>query len=735
MASTVGLVVADVGSLDAGDLRERTLPPVALLIAIASTIGAWAFLPARPFPWQPCVLLACLAILSFAMWLLGRVYPLAAGCILLVAMLVLGCCAEVLMPGSAPLFLLIPLVVAASLAVPTAPLAVGVAAAVCQLGLHLFVHPAAYATLVVPSYVLLGACLSVSAGISHDILRWSWRRHSSALQLSEQLRDRQGQLNSTIKALDLAYRLLQRTNHELAEAREEAEEARHLKEQFAANISHELRTPLNLIVGFSEMMHLSPHVYGDVSWTEPLRRDISQLYRASRHLLQLVDDVLDLSRLNAERVPLHRLPSALGEIVAEAVATVRGLMREQSVAIRLEVEPGLPALSLDPVRIRQTVLNLLNNAIRFTDSGGITVGCRHQRDELVVSVSDTGIGIPEEELERIFDEFYQSARAEGRQGTGMGLGLAIAKRFVQMHGGRIWAESEVGVGSTFYIALPLDGTRPQASRLRSSGPVPPPDNPYADSVLLVGGHGDVARLLERHLGHYAVLSADDQEEAQRLLDEHHPQAVICNLSLAQTRQLTAQLLPRYVPRSVPVIYCAIPCTSWRAELLGVYGSLQKPVGRRELLALLRRLPQARDILVVDDDRRFVQVIMRMLQSGDTQYDVRYAFSGTEALAEMRRQVPDVLLLDLRMPDPDGVSVIASMRADPALREVPTVVITAADMEEQLGGLESGLIGLAKRADWRLGDTIKAMAALLQLARPRYLTASPVEPASVAEPTD
>lgn len=116
------------------------------------------------------------------------------------------------------------------------------------------------------------------------------------MRLAEELRDRQGQLNATIKALDLAYRLLQRSNHELAEAREEAEEARHFKEQFAANISHELRTPLNLIVGFCEMMHLSPHVYGDVHWTEPLRRDTAQLYRASQHLLQLVDDVLDLSR-------------------------------------------------------------------------------------------------------------------------------------------------------------------------------------------------------------------------------------------------------------------------------------------------------------------------------------------------------------------------------------------------------------------------------------------------------
>ena len=352
----------------------------------------------------------------------------------------------------------------------------------------------------------------------------------------------------------------------------------------------------------------------------------------------------------------------------------------------------------------------------------------------MVSVADTGIGIPEKELERIFDEFYQSTRTAGRQGAGMGLGLAIAKRFVQMHGGRIWAESEVGVGSTFFMSLPLDGSRPTASRLRQSAPVPLPRNPYAESVLLVGGHGDVARLLERHLGRYVVLCAADQEEAQRMLDEHHPQAVICNLSLAQTRSLTAELLPRYVPRSVPVVYCAIPCTSWRAEMLGVYGSLQKPVGRRELLALLRGLPEARDILVVDDDRRFVQVIMRMLQSGDTAYHVRYAFSGTEALEEMQRQAPDVLLLDLRMPDPDGVSVIARMRADPALRDTPTIVVTAADMEEQLGGLESGLIGLAKRSDWRLGDTLKAMGDLLQLARPRYVTAAPGAPEPGAGPT-
>ena len=745
-----------IGSLDASDLRERTVPPLALLLAIVAAVGAWAYLPLRPFPWQQSLLLAVLASAALAAWVLSRAHPLAAGLTLLASQFGMAFLSESLLPGSASLFMFLAVAVSTGLAWPLAPLCAGAVAALVQLGLHL--RPLAYPDLTVPAYLVVGAVLSVTGRISHDILRWSWRRHQSAQELSEKLRDRQGQLNATVKALDLAYRLLQRTNHELAEAREEADEARHLKEQFAANISHELRTPLNLIVGFSEMMYMSPDVYGEVNWTEPLRRDVSQVYRASRHLLQLVDDVLDLSRLNADHMPLRRQLCSLSDIITDVAATMRDLVREKPVSIRVEIDPLVPRLNLDATRIRQTLLNLVNNAIRFTDRGEIVIRLQRRESDVLLTVQDTGIGIPDEELESVFDEFYQTRAAATPQGGGMGLGLAISKRFVQMHGGRIWAESKLGVGSAFHISLPLDVNRPIASPLRISRPAPLPSNPYAESVLLLGGHHDVARVLERHLGNYRVLSASTPRDALQLLDEYHPRALIRNLTLRQIRQLSAELLPLqelHLPYSVPLLYCAIPCAAWLAEMLQAQGSLQKPVDRQQLLAYLHDLyrrngpaeatadasqqPPVCDVLVADDDRRFVQVITRMLQGANLEsgeraaagcaYHVRGAYSGVEALAEMRRKRPDVLLLDVRMPELDGPAVLAAMRAEPALADVPTIIVTAMDAEEQLGGLESGLIAMAQPRGWRLGDTLKALDGLLQVAKPRYPAAGQEEPAS------
>lgn len=720
-------------ALDLADLRARILPSMALSLAVAGAVGAWYYLPAGEFQWQPSLLLAALALLGMAAWLLGRSSPLAGAITLVLGECLLATLTAWLLPGAEVLILCLTIVSASAIAWPPAQVGIAIASCLIQYAAHRFVQPQPRIELLLLIYLLLGWLLYQSARPLHGLLLWSWQRHTDALCLSEQLRDRQGELNATVKALDLAYRLLQRTNHELAEARLEAEEARRLREQFAASISHELRTPLNLILGFSEMMHLSPDIYADVNWTGLLRRDVAQIYSASRHLLQLVDDVLDLSRLNAERVPLRKELCSLEEIIREAVATVKGLARSHPVQIHAELDPTVPRLLVDGTRIRQAVLNLLNNAVRFTDQGEILVRTERTGDDVLISVQDSGVGIAPDELEKVFDEFYQADAAARGPSGGMGLGLAISRRFVQMHGGRIWAESTLGVGSTFRISLPLDANRPVTSRLRVSRAGPLPANPYGESVVLLGAQSDVARLLERHLGNCKVSCAADVAEAQRLVAGHHPRAVICNLSLANMRALTSELLPRDLPKSVPVLYCAIPCSSWRAEIMRVYGSLLKPVGRQELLSLLAGLQGARDVLVVDDDLGFVQVVTRILQGSNVGYRVRSALSGAEGLEEMRRCVPDAVLLDLRMPDMDGEAVLAAMRAEPSLESVPVIVVSAMDVQEEAGSLDTSLVALAQRADWRLEDTLKALDVLLQAARPSY-AAEPAEAPGQLAPT-
>ncbi|MHB0874403.1 MAG: ATP-binding response regulator [Anaerolineae bacterium] len=738
-------------SLDLDDLRGSTLPAAAPLMLAVSLVLVWRYLPGDEFRWQECLVGATAALCAALAWVLCRTNTLVAAVVLVVGHSCTALLGAMALPaGVGAILFSLPIASSVILATPRATAVAAAAAIGSQVALHLLWRSQPYLELAIFADAAMATALVV-AGSSHTrVLRWSWERHSNALRLAEDLRDRQGQLNRTIKALDLAYRLLQRTNHELALARQEAEDARQLKERFATNISHELRTPLNLILGFTEMMYASPDVYGNVNWTATLRRDVAQVFSASRHLLQLIDDVLDLSRLDGERIPLRKGPCALNDIIEEAVGAVRDLLRagapqgrRRRLRLRVELDAAIPRLWLDSGRMRQVLLNLLNNAVRFTEAGEIVVRSQRAGQEVHISVSDTGVGISDAELPAVFDEFYQAEAAANHPGGGMGLGLAIAKRFVHMHGGRIWAESPAqdmdrergrGPGCTFHVAIPLESKRPAASRLRTSRRAALPGNPYPETVLLLGGQGqpvaDIAHLLERHLGDCRILTPGTADEAQHLVQEQHPRAVIRNFSLAELRRLMGQMLPAGLPQTVPVLYSAIPCAAWRAEMLGVYASLRKPLGREELLLLLRALPNPpaadrvgvvgpRDVMVVDDDPGFTEVVTRMLQATSPLYRVRSAYSGAEGLAEMSREPPEVLLLDLRLPDLDGTAVLAHMRADPGLEGVPVIVVTAMDVEEEPGWLDSGFAAISQRAGLGLADSLKAIAGLLAVAHPRY----------------
>ena len=287
------------------------------------------------------------------------------------------------------------------------------------------------------------------------VVHWYSAMQARSEQLLEITRDHRAELSQTLKSLEAAYEMQKHIQLELIWARERADDARRLKEQFAANISHELRTPLSLILGFSEIMYRSPEVYGDVSWPPTLRRDIHQIYRSSQHLLAMIDDILDLSRfeMNGFNLTLEVVP--LEPFLKETIEIARDLVRGHHTRLDLKISPELPMMEIDCTRIRQVILNLLNNACRFTEAGVIEVVAHQVGHELLISINDTGMGIPADKLPYVFDEFYQVDHSLKRSHGGAGLGLAISKRFVEAHGGRIWVESEEGTGSSFTFALPV----------------------------------------------------------------------------------------------------------------------------------------------------------------------------------------------------------------------------------------------------------------------------------------
>ncbi len=552
------------------------------------------------------------------------------------------------------------------------------------------------AELVAPAFVI-GAVGMMSSLLVRNLylaLFWAWDRAMEAQRNQEELRDRQGQLARTLKALDEAYQRLEHLNYDLAQARAAAEEARLIKQQFVTNVSHELRTPLNVIVAFSEMMYLSPQSYGGVPLPPEYRGDVREIYRSSQHLLRLVEDVLDLSQIEARRMRIYLEPAHLGHVIAEALDIIRPLVREKKIELQSEVPADLPPVLIDRARVRQVLLNLLNNAQRFTEQGGITVWAALDTGQVKVTVADTGVGIAPGDHAKVFEEFRQLDGSTTRQREGSGLGLAISKRFVELHGGHIWVESEgiPGHGSQFHFTLPLAG----AGSMEDATPYQTPTTLKSPggrgrALLLMNQDPAIARMLEQGLEEYRVVPVDDVSKVPALVAELQPRAIVFNP--AQGRQAWRQirgLRQKLGNPSLPIVLCPLVGERRLGQALGVVDYLVKPISRAALTALLDRLGKGvHRILILDDDPRMVRVLTRMIQSTGCEYDVVRAYSGPEGLLEMQRQRPDLVLLDLVMPEMDGHDVLAKMREDAQLCQVSVVAITAQEHtpeeERRLGG--------------------------------------------------
>ncbi len=573
----------------------------------------------------------------------------------------------------------------------------------------------------------VGILSAVSVRNLYLALYWAWDRAMAAQRNQEELRDRQEQLSRTLKALDEACRRLQHLNYELAQAREAAEEARLVKQQFVTNISHELRTPLNVIVAFSEMMYLSPESYGGVPLPPEYRGDVREIYRSGQHLLRLVDDVLDLSQIEARRMQIYLEPANLCEVITEALDIIRPLMRGKKVELRAELPADLPPVLMDRARVRQVLLNLLNNARRFTERGNITVHAALEEGQVRVTVADTGIGIAPKDHDRIFEEFRQLDGSITRPQNGSGLGLAISKRFVEMHGGRIWVESDgvPGRGSQFHFTLPLTpGPSIEVSTLHRTPVTLPSPRGRGRTLLLLGQDPTIIHMIERELEEYQIVPVEDISQVPRLAAELQPRAVVLNL--AQHRHAWRQmqdLRQQLNGTSLPIVLCPLVGERQVGQSLGVLDYLAKPISRDTLTNLLNRLGDSvHRILILDDDPRMVHLLSRMIRSAAREYELVRAYNGAEGLLKMRRQRPDLVLLDLIMPEMDGYAVLAQMQEDAELRGIPVVVITARERTpEEERRLGEGILSVTSAAGFTNEEALRYLRGLL--------TAIPAPPAS------
>ena len=518
------------------------------------------------------------------------------------------------------------------------------------------------------------------------VAKWAWEHYQRAQASLEETRSRRAELEQVMEDLARSNQQLARLNALAQGLRRAADDARTAKEQFVANVSHELRTPLNMITGFSETILEAPETYGKVPPT--LMADLAVIHRNAKHLSELIDDVLDLSQIEANRMVLAKEQVHFEEIIESAAIAVRPLYDSKGLYLRILVSKDL-IIFCDPTRMREVILNLLSNAGRFTERGGVDVRAWKEVDDLLVSVADTGRGIAAQDMSKLFQPFQQVDGSIRRRYGGTGLGLSISKRFIELHGGKIWVESEPDVGATFTFQIPLatpipvsgsfsQGLNPDWEYRQRTRPLMIP-RPVVRPRLVVLETGDsLQRLITRYASEVETVSVTSLEAALEELSRVPAQALLVN-DVSVTKALERIVSSGVLPGDMPTIICSIPGKQEAAGALGVAERLVKPISREALLGALERLNiETGTVMIVDDEPDALHLFGRILASSGRFYRVLLARDGQEALSILSEHRPDVILLDLIMPNMNGFQFLELKSQDPALCAIPVIVISARD---------------------------------------------------------
>jgi GAF domain-containing protein/CheY-like chemotaxis protein/anti-sigma regulatory factor (Ser/Thr protein kinase) len=498
------------------------------------------------------------------------------------------------------------------------------------------------------------------------------------------------------------------------QAVERIREVDRLKTQFLANMSHELRTPLNSIIGFSRVMLRGI----DGPLTDMQSTDLTSIYNSGQHLLGLINNMLDLSKIEAGKMELSIESVNLNDVAKTVMSTAIALVKDKAVKLEQDVPPDLPTVMADPTRVRQIILNLVSNAAKFTEKGIVRLRMVSTPKEVLISVTDSGIGIAADKLEHIFEEFTQVDASTTRKYGGTGLGLAISRSFVEMHKGRIWVESEVGVGSTFTFTLPREQAEAEVSlptdlEARGAG---------KKLIMCIDDDPGVITLYKRYLEKqdYQVIGITDPtkavEEARRLL----PYAITLDVMMPRKDgwDVLADLKKTPEISNTPILVCSIVQDKTRGFSLGAADYLVKPITEDELRHALERISRDKTInkiLVVDDEPSALMLLKRILES-QPQYKVLDATGGAQALAIVQNEKPDLVLLDLMMPEVDGFAVLDNIKSNADTHDIPVIIVTAkeitAEDRERLNGNMTALYNKGMfTAEQLLNDIGEALATM------------------------
>ncbi|MFZ5493258.1 MAG: response regulator [Pseudomonadota bacterium] len=474
------------------------------------------------------------------------------------------------------------------------------------------------------------------------------------------------------------------------EARLAAEQANQLKSSFLANMSHELRTPMNAIIGYTEMLLDDLADSSDIDGAEQMVQDLQRIRSSGKHLLALINDILDLSKIEAGKMQLSLETFSVQGLLNDVVDTVRPLVARNSNTLQLRVpdDPGM--MHADLTRLRQSLFNLLSNAAKFTDQGHITlevlIDGAARPPRIRFAVTDTGIGMTPDQLGRVFEDFAQADSSTSRRFGGTGLGLSISRRFCRMMGGDISVQSTAGVGSTFTIDLPLEVSEHAAKELPELVATPLQAPQGGDLVLVVDDDPGMLDLLGRLLARdgYRVATASSGEEGIELARSLHPQAVVLDVLMPHLDgwAVLSTLKSDDHTRAIPVIVLTMLDDGEMAFALGAAEFMTKPVDRQVLAGALRRcglVPREGTVLIVDDDPQARALMQRALADG--RWQILEASDGREAFEVMRQRKPDLILLDWVMPGMGGLEFLTRLRAgEQDQQPTPVIIVTSQDLE-------------------------------------------------------
>lgn len=467
------------------------------------------------------------------------------------------------------------------------------------------------------------------------------------------------------------------------QAVKEMREADRLKSQFLANMSHELRTPLNSIIGFSRVILKGI----DGPTTDLQQQDLLAIHNSGQHLLGLINDILDLSRIEAGKMELTFDEVNLTELIASVMSTVTGLVKDKPITLHRDLPANLPTVRADAMRIRQILLNLLSNAAKFTDEGSIIVRASVKdsptgHPEITVMVTDTGPGISLEDQKKLFQPFSQVDASPTRKSGGSGLGLSISNHLIQMHGGRIGVESAAGAGSTFFFTLPAFRGKTESETTQGNR-----------IILAIDDDPQVISLYERYLQPqgYQVIPLSDPSRAVERVRQLKPFAVTLDIMMPgyDGWHVLNDLKSNPETREIPVLVCSIVEEQEKGFSLGAADYLVKPILEDDILNALDRLNtdgSIREVLIVDDDPNDLRLIGRMLTENG-RYRPTLAEGGRNGWEAIQARTPHAVILDLFMPEMDGFTILEKMRSTENLRDVPVIVVSGggltAEQEQQL----------------------------------------------------